>query len=811
MSAGTQLATGWLELTVSTKGAQKSIVDEVGGAGSKASESLGSTILGGLKKFAVPIAAVVGAFSVGKLVKDSEKAFMDLTGSVNALQRIAGGTKEQVSGLRGALQLSGVDADKASGALTIFSKNLGNAAGDSAKTADLTAKLGTSFLDASGQVKPMADILPGLADKFKSMPDGAEKTALATQLFGRSGAQMLPFLNKGSEGIGQLTDKAKQMGLVVDDVSAKAFGAAKVSQREYQMSIQGLMVTLGGGLLPITTAVQNVYRNTMIPIIQAATGFLASHRDAFLSVAGVVQGFADRVQQAMTGVFSIFTKNQFDGNLTKALGLEEDSAIVGVLFTIRDAFAGAFGAIGSTVRDVFSAIGPAFAQLAPVFQQLVPPLTQAWQSLSPLSLIFQALMPVLPQIAGVLASLATTVGGALGAALQQIVPVLANVASLLVGALGQAIGAVVPVIGDLASTLGPVLGSVITALVPVISQLVGIIGPVLGQVITAIMPVITNLVSILGPVLTNIITALAPIVGVLANAIGMVLSAVAPLIEPLLSLVTPILSLIEPIATLVGTLLPPIIQLFVALLGPILSLIQPILGLLVPALSFIATVLGTVVGWISTAIDWFVKLVTGNQEAGAQFRAVWDNIMGFFGGIGRFFANVWQGLLDGIGQFGKNITSFFQSIPKMITDLFSGAGKWLFDVGRNIIQGLLDGAGSLLRNIGNFFLDVVPAFIREPFKAALGIHSPSRVFREYGQFTMQGFIDGVEQMGSNVAGTLSGAVSIPDASTVGPMGAGAAIYVQNPFTGDYMLAQMADTATQAAARVVSVAGAGRSR
>ncbi|MFJ4230115.1 hypothetical protein ACIPYV_21325, partial [Paenarthrobacter nicotinovorans] len=86
-------------------------------------------------------------------------------------------------------------------------------------------------------VKPMAEILPGLADKFKSMPDGAEKTALATQLFGRSGAQMLPFLNKGSEGIGQLTDKAKQMGLVIDDVSAKSFGAAKVSAREYSMSL----------------------------------------------------------------------------------------------------------------------------------------------------------------------------------------------------------------------------------------------------------------------------------------------------------------------------------------------------------------------------------------------------------------------------------------------------------------------------------------------------------------------------------------------------------------------------------------------
>jgi hypothetical protein len=78
-----------------------------------------------------------------------------------------------------------------------------------------------------------------------------------------------------------------------------------------------------------------------------------------------------------------------------------------------------------------------------------------------------------------------------------------------------------------------------------------------------------------------------------------------------------------------------------------------------------------------------------------------------------------------------------------------------------MIQGLIDGASGLLSNLGSFFLDIVPAWIREPFKAALGIHSPSRVFAGFGENTMQGYINGIEGMGSKVDRTLSGAVSVP--------------------------------------------------
>jgi hypothetical protein len=49
----------------------------------------------------------------------------------------------------------------------------------------------------------------------------------------------------------------------------------------------------------------------------------------------------------------------------------------------------------------------------------------------------------------------------------------------------------------------------------------------------------------------------------------------------------------------------------------------------------------------------------------------------------------------------------------------------------------------LLATVGKFFIDKLPGFIQGPFKAALGIHSPSTVFRSYGQNLIQGLVDGL--------------------------------------------------------------------
>ena len=51
-----------------------------------------------------------------------------------------------------------------------------------------------------------------VSDKFKGFTDDANKTALAMALFGKSGAELIPFLNTGSEEIKKMAAEAKALG-----------------------------------------------------------------------------------------------------------------------------------------------------------------------------------------------------------------------------------------------------------------------------------------------------------------------------------------------------------------------------------------------------------------------------------------------------------------------------------------------------------------------------------------------------------------------------------------------------------------------
>ena len=137
-------------------------------------------------------------------------------------------------------------------------------------------------------------------------------------------------------------------------------------------------------------------------------------------------------------------------------------------------------------------------------------------------------------------------------------------------------------------------------------------------------------------------------------------------------------------------------------------------------LQVLVKILGTVINIIVNVINIFINLVVAIVNAGV---AVWN------------FA--WA-----VGEAITKAVQFVIALPGKIVDALKSAGTWLVETGKNMIQGLLDGAGSLLSKIGQFFLDKLPSWIVAPFKMALGIHSPSKVFHQFGQDIIQGLVDG---------------------------------------------------------------------
>jgi hypothetical protein len=109
--------------------------------------------------------------------------------------------------------------------------------------------MGLSVTDASGKLKSTRDLLGEVADQFSTYKDGPEKAALAMQLFGKSGADLIPLLNGGAASMREFDARAKAMGLTISSEVAAAAGKFNDDLFLMQSRIDGVAVSLAGPIL----------------------------------------------------------------------------------------------------------------------------------------------------------------------------------------------------------------------------------------------------------------------------------------------------------------------------------------------------------------------------------------------------------------------------------------------------------------------------------------------------------------------------------------------------------------------------------
>lgn len=122
------------------------------------------------------------------------------------------------------------------------------------QSADSFQKLGISTVDASGKQKDFNTLLDEVADKFKAMPDGVDKTTIAMDLFGRSGKDMIKTLNLGSDGIADLEKKADALGLTLNAKTVGAIANLVASQKDLKEQQDAMKISVGTLTAPILTA-----------------------------------------------------------------------------------------------------------------------------------------------------------------------------------------------------------------------------------------------------------------------------------------------------------------------------------------------------------------------------------------------------------------------------------------------------------------------------------------------------------------------------------------------------------------------------
>ena len=210
----------------------------------------------GLQRFAG--IAKAGALAIGTAMVAAGgamamamKGVIDRADQMYEASQSLGVAVEDLSRLQYAAELSGVSVEGLEKAIKKLSVSLfdasQNASGPAAKA---LADLGISATDASGNVRPVIDVMGDLAARFEKMPDGVAKTALAIRVFGRSGADMIPMLNEGRAGLTAMYEEAEQLGIVLDTETAAAAERFNDNLTRLGKTQDGIVTKITAGMLP---------------------------------------------------------------------------------------------------------------------------------------------------------------------------------------------------------------------------------------------------------------------------------------------------------------------------------------------------------------------------------------------------------------------------------------------------------------------------------------------------------------------------------------------------------------------------------
>jgi phage-related protein len=237
----------------------------------------------GLKKMERGLQDVIGAAkAVGVALLGAGAALFGLAKSTanyaDTIQDTAmavGLTNAELQTLGHAAKLSGSSLEEAADSMRFLSRNMQQATSGTGPAAEAFQRLGVRVRDANGNMRGTNDVFTELASRMASLPNGAEKTAMAMDLFGRSGAKLIPLMNAGAGGIAAMRQEAYDLGIVLDDASIQAGSEFNDAVDRLTATFGGLKNSIGAAVIPALIDLVNQFRTLLVAnldVIKAGFG-----------------------------------------------------------------------------------------------------------------------------------------------------------------------------------------------------------------------------------------------------------------------------------------------------------------------------------------------------------------------------------------------------------------------------------------------------------------------------------------------------------------------------------------------------------
>lgn len=255
-----------------------------------ASTGIGSSLKG--------LSSLLGPLLAGFSLQKATATILDFADAAESLDntaKIVGTTATNISRLHAVITPMGIDTNVLDGGMKKLAKTMSEAARGGEEQAKALEAVGIS----AEELKSLSieQVLAKISDKFKDSEDGATKSALAMALLGRSGADLVPFLNLGSEAMREQGDAAIEMGAAMSGDAVDAGLALDGAWDKLVMQGTGLKNLFAQSLAPALQFIAEAFTDS--------SGTAMDFGTVFKGIATIVMAVTTVIQDAWNKVSTI--------------------------------------------------------------------------------------------------------------------------------------------------------------------------------------------------------------------------------------------------------------------------------------------------------------------------------------------------------------------------------------------------------------------------------------------------------------------------------------------------------------------------
>jgi len=308
------------------------------------------------------------------------KLFADMGSDMLDMSQRTGVAVEALSELRYAAEQSGSGAEDLEKGLRTMSRNIIEAARGSAQARRNLGRLGLTIADLNGLSPDQQFEL--IADRLSRIQNPANRATIAMEIFGRTGASLLPLLSTGAQGIQELRREANGLGLTMSTEDAQAAEAFGDALSALWRSLKQVAFMVGAALAPTLQAIAQ----WLTRVAANSAAWIDENREVITIIAAVIAGIVGVGVALMVLGPIISAVGAAIGLVTFAISaaviaVKLLAVAIGLLLSPIGLVVAAVGGIAAAVLFATDEGNMALESLGQGFDQLLGAAGTAWQGI----------------------------------------------------------------------------------------------------------------------------------------------------------------------------------------------------------------------------------------------------------------------------------------------------------------------------------------------------------------------------------------------------------------------------------------------